>query len=143
MATVNVTPTRPNPTNPPSNPVLLPSHFRRLFRAHVQPHDWRQPELTAFVEAGTHNAAIKKIAAAIAALEYRKPEEVQERLYNCSSAEELLEQGLSEDHALRLFETGWSDRVVSWVEQPMVLTANPGLLLSVWARIPRTTGGTP
>ena len=119
--------------------VTLPVHFRRLYRAHVQPQDWRQPELTAFVEAGTHNAAVKKIAAAIAALEYRKPEEMQERLYNCSSAEELIEQGLSDDHALRLFETGWSDRVVSWVEHPLVLLADPAPLLKVWARVTQVT----
>jgi hypothetical protein len=117
----------------------VPHQFRRLFRAHVQPQDWRQPECTAFVEAGTHSAAVRKIAGAIAALEYRKPEEVQERIYNCSSAEELIAEGLSEDHALRLFETGWSDRVVSWVESPLVLLLDPAPLLKVWARITAVT----
>jgi hypothetical protein len=44
--------------------------------------------VTAFVEAGTRGAAVRKIAGAIAILEYRKPEEVAERIYNCSSARE-------------------------------------------------------
>jgi hypothetical protein len=46
----------------------------RLYRAHVSVTDWRGTERTAFVEACSHPAAIKKIAAVVAALEYCKPE---------------------------------------------------------------------
>ena len=56
----------------------------RLYRAHVSPHRYPGIELTAFVEAGTHTAGMRKIAGAIAAMEYRTPEEVFERIYNCS-----------------------------------------------------------
>jgi hypothetical protein len=112
----------------------------RLFRAHVSPASWRGTEVTTFVEAGTREAAIRKIAGAIAALEYRKPEEVTERIYNLASAEELIAEGLSESHAERLLETGWSgNRAVSFVESPLVLLANPGPLLRVWAQLQRPT----
>lgn len=40
------------------------------YRAHVQPQGWRGIECTAFVEAANHSAAARKIAAAVAALEY-------------------------------------------------------------------------
>jgi hypothetical protein len=45
----------------------------RLYRAHVSPVDWRGAERTAFVEAFSHHAAVKKIAAAVWALEHRSP----------------------------------------------------------------------
>jgi hypothetical protein len=111
----------------------------RLWRAHVSPADSRGTEITAFVRAGSRGSAVLKIAGALAVLEYRKAEEVQERIYNCSNGAELVAEGLSDDHALRLFETGWSDRVLSWVEHPLVLLADPAPLLHVWARIPRAT----
>jgi hypothetical protein len=112
----------------------------RLWRAHVSAADWRGTEVTAFVEAGTREAAIRKIAGAIAALEYRKLEEVAERIYNLASAEELIAENLSDDHAVRLFETSWAgNRAVGFVEAPLVLTANPGPLLRGWAQLPRPT----
>ena len=46
-------------------------NLSRLYRAHVQPSDWRGAERTAFVEASSHHAAIKKIAATVGALEHR------------------------------------------------------------------------
>jgi hypothetical protein len=111
----------------------------RLYRAHVTPADWRGTEVTAFVEAGTREAAIRKIAGAIAALEYRKPEEIAERIYNLTSAEELIAEGLSEDRAVRLFETGWSgNRAASFVEAPLVLMPNTAPLLKVWAGLVHT-----
>jgi hypothetical protein len=133
-----VTATIATPEPFPFSPSAL--DITRLYRAHVSAADWRGTEVTAFVQAANHNAAVRKIAAAIAVLEYRKPEEVIERIYNCTSATELIEENLSEDDGLRLFETGWQGcRPVSWVESPLVLLTNPGPLLAVWARIPRTT----
>jgi hypothetical protein len=43
------------------------------------------------------------------ALEHRSPVAVEERVYNCYSAKELIDEGLSESTELRLFEVGWSD----------------------------------
>ena len=112
----------------------------RLWRAHVEPADWRQPEVTVFVEASGSRMACQKIAGAIAALELRKPEEVAERIYNCTSAEELIAEGMSEYHALRLFETGWTGgKPTHFVPSPLVLTADPGPLLRIWSQLPQPT----
>jgi len=114
-----------------------PFPFPRLYRAHVQPaRDSRAPELTVFVEAASHQAAIRKIANALAALEGRLPDAVEERIYNCYSARELIDDGMSEDNELRLFETGWSGgRPTHFVEQPLFLVAAPAALIRAWARI--------
>jgi hypothetical protein len=61
-------------------------NFTRLWRAHVTPSDWRGTEDTAFAEAGTREAAIRKMARAIAAIEYRRQDELSARIYNLTSA---------------------------------------------------------
>jgi hypothetical protein len=119
-----------------------------LWRAFLQPVDGCGPELTVFVTAAIWEAAMRKITGVIAVMEYRTAEEVQERIYNCASAVELIAHGLSDDHALRLFETGWSgNRVLCWVDHPLILLPDPAPLLHVWMRIARssqqTPGGTP
>jgi hypothetical protein len=113
-----------------------PFPFPRLYRAHVQPaRDSRAPELTVFVEAATHQAAIRKIANAVAIMETRLPDAIEDRIYNCYSARELIEDGASEDIELRLFETGWSgDRAVSFVDAPLFLVAAPALIRK-WATV--------
>jgi hypothetical protein len=117
-------------------------NLKRLFRAFVTAADYSQPKITAFIEAATREAAVRKLTAHIAILEYRKLEEVAERIYNCYSAAELIDEGLSGDRALRLFETGWSGgKATHYVESPLVLTTNPGALLRLWARIPTATEG--
>jgi hypothetical protein len=127
---------RPAETRP--SPIEI--DLSHLYRAHVSAADWHGAERTAFVEASSHHAAARKIAAVVAALEYRKPEEVIERVYNCASAQELIAENLSDDHAVRLFETSWrGNQAVGFVESPLVLTANPGPLLAVWARLPHST----
>jgi hypothetical protein len=135
MATLNITAIRPTPPNPPSNP--LPSHFRRLYRAHVQPQDWRGVEVTAFVEAGSREAAVRKMSQAIAAIEFGStPESVAERIYNCTPASELIDEGLSEDLEARLLETDWwGGKPICFVEHPLVLLSDPVPLLEVWARV--------
>jgi hypothetical protein len=115
-----------------------PFRFARIYRAFVQPAaDSRRPEITAFVEAAGHHAAIRKIANTVAALEGCLPETVMEnRIYNCSSARELVDEGLSTDIELRLFETGWSgNEAVSFVTEPLFLLAAPAALIRVWASI--------
>ena len=117
-------------------PAVRDIDINRLFRAFVSQDDWRRPELTAFVEASSRESAVKKIAGIIALIEFRKAEEITERIYNLTSAEELIAENISEEPAKRLFETGWSGgKVTCWVRAPLVLTPNPGPLLAVWAHI--------
>ena len=114
----------------------IPPAFLRLYRAFVQPAaDSRKPEFAAFVEAVGHQAAIRKIAATIAAVEGCTQESVEERVYNAYSARELIDEGLSEDIELRLFETAWGGgRAVCFVESPLFLVAAPALIRK-WAQI--------
>jgi hypothetical protein len=110
----------------------------RLYRAHIQPSEWRGIERTAFVEAFNRDAAARKIAAAVAALEYGSTtEQVQERIYNVTSGTQLVAEGLSLDHELRLFETGWSGQeAIAFVEHPLFLLIDPAPLCRKWAQIP-------
>ena len=108
-----------------------------LDRVVVGSPDSRAPERVAFVEAiYDHAAALKKVAAAIAALEYRSPSAVEERLYNIQSAQECVEQGISDDVELRVFETGWNGRAPTYVEQSLILVAAPATLIRAWYRCP-------
>lgn len=113
-------------------------NVKRLFRAFVSPAEGYGPEITAFIEAGTRDAAVKKIAACVATLEYRKPEDVAERIYNCNSWPDLVADGVSDDLAMRLFETGWSGgKATHFVPQPLFLLAQPAELIRIWATIPQ------
>jgi hypothetical protein len=113
-----------------------PIKLARLYRAHVTPVDWRGAERTAFVEAYSHSDAVRKIAAAVAALEQRSPVAVEERVYNCYSSEELVDGGLSDSPELRLFEIGWSDgRATHFVTEPLFLLDQPAELCRLWASI--------
>ena len=128
----------PNPTAAPaaSVPQSLPTHLRRLYRAHVTPQRPTDPERTFYVEAATHQAAAKKIAGTIAALEYSKLYEAEQAIYNVHSIFELIHDGMSDNIEARIFECGWgSGRVVTWVETPVFLVANPAPLLRAWAAI--------
>jgi hypothetical protein len=118
---------------------LLPTSFRRLYRAFVQPRRWPDIELTAFVEASSRQLAIHRIAAAITALEHGSTvESVSERIYNCASAIECVAQGLSETRELRIFETGWGGgKAICFVEHPLFLLPDPAPLCRKWAQIPQ------
>jgi hypothetical protein len=59
--------------------------------------DWRGAERTSFAEASSYHAAAKKVAAAVGALEHRSPVAVEERVYNCYSAQDCIDEGLSAD----------------------------------------------
>jgi hypothetical protein len=83
--------------------VPLPNHFRYLHRAFIEPRRSPGIELTAFVRAPTPRLAIHRIAIVIAALEDGgTAESVSERIYNCVSAAECIEEGMSEDPELRI-----------------------------------------
>ena len=110
----------------------------RLWRAHVSPADCRSREMTVFVEAGSSKAAVSKIAVLVAVLGHREPTEIEDRIYNVYRGQELIATGVSEDNGLRLFESGWSgNRVICWIESPLVFMVNPAPLLRAWCRIPR------
>lgn len=114
----------------------IKSTLPHLYRAHIEPRDGRGPERTAFVEAFSHQCACKKIAATIAALEHRQTIEVADRIYNCCSAQELIDEGLSEDLDLRLFETGWSGgKATHFVSEPLFLLERPSDLIRIWAEL--------
>jgi hypothetical protein len=124
-------------TQVPSTSVPLPIHFRRLFRAHVEPQCWGGVEVTAFVEAASREAAVRKISQAITAIEGGSTvESVTERIYNCTPASELVDEGLGEDLEGRLMETGWGGgKPICFVDHPLVLLSDPAPLLRVWARV--------
>jgi hypothetical protein len=114
----------------------------RLFRAFVSGRDgYRSPERTVFIEAASREGAVRKIAAVIAALEFGSTVEgVQERIYNCAPAAECIDEGLSTDLELRLFETGWSGgKPICFVECPLFLLDDPAPLCRKWAQIPQPT----
>ncbi len=115
--------------------------FRRLYRAHVTSYDARGIEHTAFVEAASARAAVRKIAAVVATLEFgATAESVAERIYNCYCADELIATGVSADHSLRLCETGWSgNTAICFVEHPLFLLRDPAPLCRLWAQIPTRT----
>jgi hypothetical protein len=121
-----------------SNKAEVPVQFRRVYRAFVQAApDSRSAELTVFVEATSRDAAIRKICQAIALLEFGTvAESVIDRIYNLSSADELMNDGLSETLEERLLETGWSGgKPTHFVRHPLVLMRDPAPLLTIWARL--------
>jgi hypothetical protein len=120
------------------SPVEIEIDFTRLYRAFLSPRDFREPELTVFVNAINRESATRKIAAAVSALEFGStPEEVAQRIYNLASGAELIDDGISEDHALRLYECGWcAGSVIAWTAQPLFLVHQPAGLIRAWARIP-------
>lgn len=121
-------------------PKALPAHLRRIYRAFVTPQNASDPERTFFVEAATHQAAARKIAGTIAALEYTKLFDAEEAVYNVTSVFDMVHGGMSDDIEARIYECGWSgDRVCAWVTAPVFLVRDPAPLLRVWARVTKVT----
>jgi hypothetical protein len=57
------------------------------------------------------------------------------KLYQLDSYRDLLNNGISDDEDLRVFETAWRDvTVAGWVERPLFLTTDP-TLVSKWAEL--------
>jgi hypothetical protein len=137
MAATNVTANPPAGAPKPFPFSLSTIDLRRLYRAHVEPQHSRGVEVTAFVEAASREAAVRKISHAITALEFGStPESVAERIYNCNSAAELIDDGLGEDIEARLFETGWGGgKPICFVEHPLFLIEDAAALIRAWAQI--------
>jgi hypothetical protein len=142
MAAINLPQIVPASAGMPSNPLpfsLSNVGVHRIYRAHVTPRDWRQPERTIFVEAFGERAALERMAQAVAAIDWCTREDAAERLYNCYSARELLEDGVSADPLTRLFETGWSgDKAIAFVTHPLILVEDAAPLIRAWAAIEGT-----
>lgn len=122
----------------------MPAHIggtnvARLYRAVVGCTDFSDTEQVAFVEASSHQCAIEKIAAAVAAIEYRTPADVTARIYNCSSARELIADGKSDELQLRILEMGWMDGRPLFLREPLeplFLLSAPAAFIRMWAAIP-------
>lgn len=116
--------------DPAPSAATIPNFFS-LYRAHVGSDDYRRPERTVFVRAGSEREALTKIAGALAAIEQRPVTEIEESLYNCRSARECVEMGVSADLELRLFEVGWGTQTL-FVEEPIFLVDHPAAMWRKW-----------
>ena len=86
-------------------------------------------DLTIFVQAGGYDEAMSKVLAVANCIV--KPAE--DAVYNLRSASDLMDDGVSSDRVARLFETGWSGKVVThWVQDPIFAVRNPALLMAAW-----------
>lgn len=128
-----------------SKSAQLPIH--RLYRAHIESPRTGAPELTVFVEAVTRTEAHGRVRDVCRALGYAPaaPDQDQWPYYNLNSGLELVETGLSQNHDLRLFETGWgghdanADGVACWVDHPIFAVRNPAPLLYLWNQLPKAS----
>lgn len=113
--------------------------IERLYRAHITPSTPGQPHRTVFVEAVNDTAALRKVREVLAALENRSAKHLAEceAVYECRSALELMQQGVSDDLDARLFETAGArdGKVVSFIRHPVFLLQDPAPLTRKWAQI--------
>ena len=108
--------------------------FSRVYRAFVSPLSVSHSELTVFVEASSRDGARRHICELVALITRRTVDDVENALYNLSSAQELLDEGVSESPGLRLFECGWSCEGITYVESPLFLVTDPTPLLQTWIK---------
>lgn len=86
-----------------------------------------------FLFAGNRDNARQRAASALAAIYNIPAQNVQ--LSDLASYRELVDNGVSEDEDLRIFEMTWKGTDVSaWAEHPLFLTDDPGLL-GKWAEL--------
>jgi hypothetical protein len=114
--------------------------FSRLYRAHVEADhpDSHRPERMAYIESIDEDSARRRIVAILAAWEFLKPQDAEERVSNCQSARDIIKEGISEDREMRLFEVARSaTRVTAFVREPLFLLQAPGALIRKWASIPQ------
>lgn len=90
-------------------------------------------ESIVFLIADSRDNARHRASGALAAIHGIPADKVW--LSNLASFKELVDIGVSEDEELRIFELAWKDANVSaWVEHPLFLTDDPGLL-GKWAEL--------
>jgi hypothetical protein len=96
---------------------------------------WESGEgsVQAFVLESTRDAARRFFEAAIALIAGRPGVDLE--LYNLVSYRDLVDNGVSEDEDLRVFEIGSrGDVVTAWANKPLFLTTDP-TLVGKWAEL--------
>lgn len=113
----------------------LPTGWRALWRAHTQlPAELAREDFTIYVRAIGRDAAHLAIQRVLEAMYEDRPGfDLMEAYYNLASATELVEQGVSDNHVARLFETGWQgSNVVAWVTSPVFVVPDASALYQAW-----------
>jgi len=107
-------------------------------------HDWRvslyriiwesgEASVQAFALESTRDSARRFFEAAIALIAGRPADDLE--LCNLYSYRDLVDNGVSEDEDLRVFEVGSrGDVVTAWVNKPLFLTTDP-TLVGKWAEL--------
>jgi len=104
-----------------------------MYRASVEPIDWRCSVRMVFIEASSERDARMKVAGVVAILEHRSMAEAVSRVYNVKSARQCIDEGSSVDPELRMFEVGRGG--LAWVRQPIFLLREPASLTRKWLQI--------
>jgi hypothetical protein len=87
----------------------------------------------AFALESTRESARQFFGAAIALIAGKPAGELESS--RLDSYQDLVNNGISEDEELRVFETAWRGvTVAGWVERPLFLTTDP-TLVGKWARL--------
>lgn len=119
---------------------MLPPGWRALWRAHTQlPAELAGEEFTIYVRAIDFKTAKLAVQRALLAMYEGRPAlDLDEAFYNLTSAAELIDQGVSDDHVARLFETAWQGaKVEGWVQRPVFVVPDAAALHAAWQN---TTG---
>lgn len=111
--------------------------FQTLYRAVVEPSTdaGAYVERIVFFQANSRDDAARKLTALIAAIDGVPEDQVS--FYNLDSYQELVNNGVSENVRLRIFETGWQGlNVACWARNPLFLVRDPGPLFRLWSTLP-------
>lgn len=122
-------------TNQKTDFQALPAGWRALWRAHTQlPRELASNDFTIYVRAIGSDAAHQAIQRALQAMYEGRPAlDIDEAYYNLTSAAELIEQGVSDNHASRLFETAWQgSKVEGWVRNPVFVVPDASAFHQAW-----------
>lgn len=122
-------------SDPHTDLQTLPHGWRDLWRAEVDslPEAICREAFTIFVRADGRDAAHLAIQRALQAMFPAAYQELDGAYCNLSSALELVEEGLSERHVDRLFESGWfGGKVDSWVRAPVFVVPEAAALYATW-----------
>jgi hypothetical protein len=104
-----------------------------IYRASVEPMDWRGNVRMVFIEASSERDASLKVAGIVAILEHRSLAEAVSWVYNVKSPRQCIDDGSSVDPELRMFEIGRSG--LAFVRQPIFLLKKPAALTRKWLQI--------
>jgi hypothetical protein len=110
-----------------------------IYRVRILPKSSLDSERFAFVEAYSPEDACSRVTAAYVGFDRCPPGDIHSRA-SAKSYEQCLQEGVSSDPELRLFETNRAGgRVIEWVREPMFLLPLPSGLTRKWSLIRETT----